>query len=274
MRSLAHRLSSYAREMWFAFRLTPSVRDGLRLINKTLQFHLHNAGRSIDNSSFDVRIRLGHKIVPLRLRPAVGDLFVLYEVLMGECYYIPSAMCDPESVKTIVDCGANVGITSLYLAARYPAARIYAIEPLAANYELLCHNTREVSQITPIHACVTPREGPPVYFTTDRPAWGNRISQSGAGVLTEAITVEALCRRHSLAAIDLLKVDIEGGEKDLFSEPGFLKGVKLIVIELHPGYDLASFRRDLQPWGLEVRSPGPDLGTKMITASRRLPDVA
>jgi tRNA1(Val) A37 N6-methylase TrmN6 len=40
-------------------------------------------------------------------------------------------------IPVIVDCGANVGMTSIWYARRYPAAVILAIEPEPGNFEIL-----------------------------------------------------------------------------------------------------------------------------------------
>jgi hypothetical protein len=54
---------------------------------------------------------------------------VLYEVLAFNAYHIASSLLPTGNVRVVVDCGANIGITSLFLAARYPAATILSVEP-------------------------------------------------------------------------------------------------------------------------------------------------
>jgi hypothetical protein len=137
---LLNRLTEYAAEVGFAFRVTRDLRDGLTLSARSLLFHLENAlarRRRPGRRPFGVGLRLPGLRTDLTLRQDAGDLFVLYEVLMQECYRLPESLCDPATVRTVVDCGANIGLTSLYLASRYPTATIYAIEPHPANYELL-----------------------------------------------------------------------------------------------------------------------------------------
>lgn len=266
--NLVRRLAAYTREIGFALGRTASLRDGLRLIHRTATFHAHNAGWSVDDALLEVAVTIGAQAVPLRLRPTAGDLFVLYEVLMGECYVLPRSLCDPANVRTIIDCGANIGITSLYLAARYPAARIVAVEPLPANFELLRYNTRLFRQIVPVQACVAAEEGPPVSFSTDRPAWGNRIAESPTGFHSEVVTIRALAERFDMRSIDLLKVDIEGSERELFARGDFLPTVKNIIAELHPPYGNEGFRQDVERWGFQLLLPSRKLGTRMLVAIR------
>ena len=56
----------------------------------------------------------------------------------------------PENVRVVVDCGANVGITSLFFAAQYRNARIYSIEPDPDNFALLKRNVCQERRIVPI----------------------------------------------------------------------------------------------------------------------------
>jgi hypothetical protein len=44
----------------------------------------------------------------------------LYEVLAFNAYHIATSLLPADKVRVIVDCGANIGITSLFLGARYP----------------------------------------------------------------------------------------------------------------------------------------------------------
>jgi hypothetical protein len=86
----------------------------------------------------------------LTLRPFAGDLFVLYEVLAFNAYHIASSLLLPDDVRIVVDCGANIGITSLFLAARYPRAKILSVEPHPENFALLKANVAAVPRIVPI----------------------------------------------------------------------------------------------------------------------------
>ncbi len=112
-----------------------------------------------------------------------------------ESYRIDDDVVDPAAVHTIIDCGANIGITALYFAARYPNARIYSVEPDPSNFAILKQNVASELRITPINAAVVGRNTGPVFLSQDRPAWGNSISQSqgaGSAVEVEAMTIGEL----------------------------------------------------------------------------------
>jgi hypothetical protein len=77
-----------------------------------------------------------------------------------------------------------------------------------------------------------------------------------------------------VAWIDLLKVDIEGGEEELFADADFLSRVGLGIIELHGTYDQDRFQADLSKYGYEAIPPDATSGAKMLTFSRKQTTVA
>src|SRR5215831_1212215 len=87
---------------------------------------------------------------PFTVRAASSDLRVLRQVFIDKQYERPGA----GSPGLIIDCGANIGLASIFFANAFVASPIYAIEPSNANFELLLENTRPYAQITPIHAAV------------------------------------------------------------------------------------------------------------------------
>jgi FkbM family methyltransferase len=264
-------LGTYLREIRFAFTATRDWRNRLSLLGATARFHLHNMKRGAKSSEspLDVDIDIGGTIRSIRIRPFAGDVFVLYEVLDAETYKVPSEVIDPATVETIVDCGGNVGMTALYLASRHRNARIITVEPDPANFALLARNTLGEPRITPVQAAIVGGTSRPVTLSQDRPAWGNSISaagKEGSGIEVPGLTLADLCQAHGFGSIDLLKVDIEGAEEDLFSAPGFLKDVRYVMIELHGAYTIDRFRRDIASHGFVAREPTGNDRPRTVTA--------
>jgi FkbM family methyltransferase len=133
---------------------------------------------------------------------------------MEQPYAIPAAMLVPDDVQVILDCGANIGITSLFLVSRYRNARIYSIEPNPENFELLKSNTAPEPRILPIHGAIVGYPRKSVQLTTHQPAWGNYITAGGGGSKVAAITIEQICEANGLSSVDLLQLDIEGAEQE------------------------------------------------------------
>lgn len=137
--------------------------------------------------------------------------------------------------RTVVDAGANCGLTAIFYANRYPKAKIIAIEPEASNFEALMKNVSAYPQITAIRAALWNQDGEVDLFsgwprTANWGKWGFRVRQ---GVGCTALTVPTLMKQHNLTSIDILKVDVEGAEREIFADCHWMNQVKHLAIELH-----------------------------------------
>jgi FkbM family methyltransferase len=167
---------------------------------------------------------------PYRFRCRVhsSDIPVVFDTLVG-LYHVPPVPL-PEAPR-IVDLGVNIGCTMVHYASLYPGARIVGVELDADNVRLATINTAAVPTSTLVHAAIWPTDGFVNYSGEE--AWGYRVT--GAGPRTvQAISMTTLMGAHGLTTIDFLKVDIEGGEKDLFSGAlPWLTGVRVLAVEVH-----------------------------------------
>ncbi len=137
----------------------------------------------------------------------------------------------------ILDLGANIGCSSVYLAHKYPQARIIAVEPELSNFECLERNTKPYPCIKCCrYALWTHNDGVDVVDTKSG-KWGFRTENhhSDAGTTsTPSITINKLLLKEGLDYVDLMKIDIEGAERELFSGgTGWIRQVGAMVIELH-----------------------------------------
>lgn len=255
-------ISSYLEELSYIWGAVPNWRHRAQLLSSTVLFHLNNGlgrlGKGKADLHFELLVDGQEKLI--FVRPNRGDLFILYEVLAREAYAIPSGRLDPKEVNTILDCGANIGLTSIYFAQKYPQARIIAIEPDPENVEILKANVSGIDRIIPIRAAVVGGRSRPVYLSSDQPAYGNRISSSDfgtRGVEVPGLTIFDICRRNNIEKVDLLKVDIEGAEQEVFAAPDFLRMVRMVAIELHAPYGVDDFSGDISDFGFRVEAPSP-----------------
>lgn len=137
------------------------------------------------------------------------------------------------NTPTIIDCGANIGLSVLYFKLLYPRAVIHAFEPDPAAYEKLVANTKEngFKDVFTYNAAVWIEEGELV-FETDG-SWGGHIGDeaSSAGVTVKAHKLDGLLDDH----VDFLKIDIEGAESDVImnSKDLIAKNVEKLFFEWH-----------------------------------------
>ena len=123
----------------------------------------------------------------------------------------------------MIDAGAHVGFVSVLFANRYPNCKIIAIEPEASNFELLCLNTERYTNVTALNAALWFKQAALDIVNPEDDNWSYRVAAGGDGEVS-SVTLGELIKRHSLSKIDLLKIDIEGAEKEVL-EKGQYMGV-------------------------------------------------
>jgi len=170
---------------------------------------------------------------PVWIRPRTSDIDVLDQVFVGEAYDLPFTI----PAQLILDVGANVGYASIYFAKRYPNARIVAVEPEPSNFRALAKNTKPYPNVITMEAAIWPKAAK-LNVNNSGPAWTCQVTtEATAGMPSvNGITIDdVLAQCAGRAAVDLLKIDIEGAEKELFSAPcdSWLERTRIIVIELH-----------------------------------------
>ena len=187
-----------------------------------------NSGR---NRTIAVRPKtIGHEF---HLRCKGSDREVFEQVFVQRCYDFKSQM----TPKYIVDAGANIGASTLFFADRFPSARIAAIEPSKSNVELLRRNCGALENVTIFERGLYHE---PAFLRIKNVGCGRDwafqtepCDEAESDV--EAISVDAVMKVAGFPYIDLLKIDIEGAELEVFSS-GFetwINHVNMLVIELH-----------------------------------------
>lgn len=170
---------------------------------------------------------------PVTMRPQHADRITFREIFIRKEYDIEL----PATLRptVIIDAGANIGFTSVFFANRYPNARIFSIEPSDENFKYLVQNTKPYPGIIPIKSGLWHKKE--LIQVMDR-GYGDRgfIVEEGKGTSAlQAISVNEILDQYQVQHIDILKMDIEGSEKEVFSEnyERWLSVTHCVVIELH-----------------------------------------
>jgi FkbM family methyltransferase len=174
----------------------------------------------------EVRLRGDVKI---HYRLNKGDLNSIREIWFEEAYRLPSA--DPSGV--LLDLGANIGMTSLWLAKTYSFTQVIAVEPDPNNAAPVRQNL-ELNGIAAqvLEAAIGPKEAVARFAFSESSNLG-RLSENGSSV--PMITVGAILQKFAVSRFALVKIDIEGGEQELFDGPSdWLAHADAIIIEFHP----------------------------------------
>lgn len=184
----------------------------------------------------------------------------------------------PINPGLIVDAGANIGCATRYFRDRFPGATILALEPDPANYEVLVKNCPPADRLVcmnkglwPVRAQLNLDYGIgaecAVRTTPLNPAV--EVGPSASPVC-ETVTMHDII--SSYGKVDILKIDIEGAEAELFSprhDLSWLLDVSAIAIELHDRYEPGCSRHF---WLAVKEFPFEACNRENLYVSRALPE--
>jgi len=223
--------------------------------------------RNLMATKISVELPTSNYEVTLRLRttgiPTFGEVFT-------RCQYESSNL--PDLANVVVDLGANIGLASVFFGLRYPRAKIFSIEPEENNFALLVANTMALGdRVQARHAAVWVRDGLINLHTEGEDGsslgeWGVQVSEmtSESSCMTKCFKLPTLLDQAGINKVDILKIDIEGAELELFSNgtDEWLQRIGLIIIETHdrfrPGSEEA-VRNAVHPMFEELPRSGESL---------------
>ncbi len=215
-------------------RLHSEIKDSLSLIDTIKYVYLRKS--TTPKSNF---IKLNPKIAkyPIYLRPATSDVSVFTQIFI-EREYLPLDRL--KNISHIIDCGANIGLSSAYFLSLFPNASLTAIEPEIGNYKMLRKNLSPYSQrVSTINGAIWPKSealqlSPNQY--RDGREWSftvtNKLSNRPEQI--QGYTIPELLQKREHKDRVLLKIDIEGAETPILKENlAWMNLVEALAIELH-----------------------------------------
>jgi FkbM family methyltransferase len=216
--------------------------------NLDLARQLSRAGRRYDGMRWlaltslgrEFRIRVKPMQRDLLVRTASPDIRVALSCLGGEFDELLAEVPTLEH-PFIIDAGGYIGTAAIVLAEAYPNAKIISLEPSSANFALLKQNVARYRNIVPLNVALAPEPGSTTLRNRGTGQWGFTIvprPDDNAGSETmedvECVTIDMLMQRFDMDGIGILKLDIEGAERALFSaDTGWITKTQAICIELH-----------------------------------------
>jgi FkbM family methyltransferase len=189
----------------------------------------------------EILVRLPNVRQPIVIRPRTTDRFVFEQIFLDGDYELPFYL----SPRLILDAGANVGFASIFFANKYPSSTIIALEPDPVNFDALIHNTRGYSQILPMRVALW-NKCELLSLNSDRDSWSCCVESLGnSRTIVQGITVIELLRRHGYESADIVKIDIEGAESEVFDSDcrAWLATTKILIVELHDHLRAGCFQR-------------------------------
>lgn len=197
----------------------------------------------------------------MMLRHNTSDFHVFTEVFIKNDYAILTQQYfGDEQPNFIIDVGANIGCATLYLRRFFPDAKYIAIEASKSNFEALernislnrCENIKAINKAFWVNNDMLElgsdfRDGREWAFST-RPLQEqlekNQQNNSEKNTtiandkaLVQGITLAQILTDNQISEVDILKIDIEGGEKWILEDKATMQlikeKVKILLMEVH-----------------------------------------
>lgn len=206
------------------------VLEAMKCTDQWMDLTFMYLGLKAPKFPFHFKTRKGQKITVNTFH----DLITVWVIFCRHEYRIP------KNTKVVIDAGANIGTFSIY-ASGNNVEEIFAIEPFPETYSQLEKNINEnsLSQTVKLNAIALANEtGKRNMDLSEGPSQSRGLLESddSNGLAVETFTLADFLNKIGKDQIDLLKIDIEGGEHEVFhsSTPETLQKIKHIAMEYHP----------------------------------------
>jgi FkbM family methyltransferase len=191
--------------------------------------------------------------------------FLFGEIFLRDEYFFITKKKNP----VILDCGANIGVATLYFKWIYPGSKIYSFEPDKETFSLLEKNIKQnsLSDVSCFNSALSDRNGKLDFFIDKKNSGLLGMSTKAERHYKDRVVVDSIKLSHFLKTklkekeVDFLKMDVEGEEikviKDLVKN-NMLKKIKEGVIEYHHKFvnhrsELGAFLSMFEKQGFEYQ---------------------
>lgn len=181
-----------------------------------------------------VKLKLPGIIHPVFLRSKSSDEFILQQIFIKEEYTFKVN----KEPNIIIDAGANIGFAAVYFANKFPDAQIICLEPEPNNFEILQKNISQYPNITALKKGLWDKSAFLQVIDTGLDNWGFTVKECSKDYpeAIEATSLPDIMSTFSLPKLDMIKMDIEGSEKEILTAPdvqSWLSTCDTLIIELH-----------------------------------------
>jgi len=167
------------------------------------------------------------------IRDKFADKYTFKQVFLEDQYNFKF----PLTPSTMLDGGANIGLASVYFAHRFPNTKIVAVEPNEENFKMILKNTVNYPN-------VFAKQGG-IWNDNKRLAIIDKAAYDNSFMVTEvaentsdslpAFSIHSIMQEQGWSTLDVLKLDIEGSEKEVFEKnvEEWLPHTRMLIIEVH-----------------------------------------
>jgi FkbM family methyltransferase len=178
-----------------------------------------------------IRGRLGPRSIFLRANGI--DARTFWEVLVAEVYGASLPLRDG---ATVIDAGANIGLTSVFFLEHAADVRVIAIEPDTSNCSVFRRNLSSDQAV--LYEGAIGADAGAAHLELHGPTSHELVLDASEETTVlrpvRVYTLDELAEREGIDRVDVLKVDIEGTERLLFERvPALVRRTDRIVMEIH-----------------------------------------
>lgn len=209
-------------------RITADLINCTRMTGNPLQAYGYlRSGRNPQIGSF----RMGS----LRFQGRKEDWVAIREVLVEDEYSCIERLFPRGASPRVLDLGANIGSFALRVFLRYPAARVASVEAADDTFEVLEANRRaNPSSNWEVLKYGVWRDDGPLTLMRRGLSVGHRVIEGAGDEAVQGISLPTLLGSLGWDQVDLIKMDIEGGEDAVVPAAlEVLRRTRFLIIEIH-----------------------------------------
>ncbi len=220
-----------------------------------------------------------NKTIKLRKRPS-SDMDVFKQIYGFGEYFSVVKKYNENFINVegyhlnIIDAGANIGLTSLFFLEHFNQPNIICVEPEQKNFSILDFNLNSsLDKVVKVNGAIWNSNSKIkiVKDFRDQLDWSFRVEETNESDGIQAFSINQLVKDNNLKIIDILKIDIEGSEKQIFntktSDLNFLKITKCISLEIHDEFNC---REDIYKVFLDYGFSITNIGESTIGINKNL----
>lgn len=190
----------------------------------------------------------------VNLRSEGSDLQTFSQILLEQEYQplikLVGQRMPLEKIEYIVDAGANIGLTTVYLKRFFSQAKVVAIEPDNENFSMLSRNveSNKLNNVHLLEAGLWDKESSLEISRNFRDSldWSVTLEEKHESKnqpdAIQGLPLSSVKQKFGFPRIDILKIDIEGSERFLFADEATalrtLDGVRYLALEIHDEFDV------------------------------------
>jgi len=238
------------------FNLGADTLEGVRIAALYI-FYFAAARVGISPRSTQIRACVNGVLCPITVK-SISDFWTIKDIFLEKEYEI-----NLNNPKIIADLGANIGISAIFFATRFPNTIVHAVEPNPIVFRQLIKNTARISNIICYPFAITDKNGIVTFENGVHNTSASLKARGGGAFEAPSKTMESFMQEAGLSMIDLVKFDIEGAEEYLFRNFPERASVRAYIGEMH--YDLM----DLTHEELKSFFPGHQIEERFMEGKKR-----